>query len=71
MPINRLLQSTAFEPDEMREIVYAYEGVLADLHLVDRTDPVTELVARKILECAREGEIERRRLRDCTLAAFR
>jgi len=71
MPINRLLQSTSFGPDERREIVCAYEGVLADLHLVDRTDPATELIAKKILECARAGEIERQRLRDCTLAAFR
>jgi hypothetical protein len=70
MPIDRLLQSTAFSPEEIREILYAYEGVLAQLHLADRTDPATELVAKQVLECAKDGTIERQRLRDCALAAF-
>jgi hypothetical protein len=71
MPIDRLLQSVTFSPAEIREIVSAYEGVLAQLHLTDRTDPVTELVARRVLECAKGGKIERQWLRDCALAAFR
>jgi hypothetical protein len=71
MPIDRLLQSVTFSPAEIKEIVSAYEGVLARLHLTDRTDPVTELVAKQVLECAKDGEIERQRLRDCALAAFR
>jgi len=71
MPIDRLLQSVTFSPAEITEIVSAYEGVLAQLHLLDRTDPVTELVARQILECAKDGKIERARLRDCALAAFK
>jgi hypothetical protein len=71
MPIDRLLQSVTFTPAEIKEIVSAYEGVLAQLHLTDRTDPVTELVAKQVLECAKDGEIERRRLRDCALAAFK
>jgi hypothetical protein len=45
--------------------------VLAQLHLADRTDPATELVAKQVLECAKAGEIERQRLRDCALAAFK
>jgi hypothetical protein len=70
MPIARLLSKTAHSSEEAREIVHAYEGVLASLHLTDRTDPITELIAEKILECARTGKIERNRLRDCALAAF-
>jgi hypothetical protein len=70
MPITRLLSKTTHSSEEVREIVYAYEGVLASLHLTDRTDPITELIAQKILDCARTGAIERDRLRDCALAAF-
>lgn len=33
----------------------AYEAALKKLHLVDRTDPVTELIASKIIETARNG----------------
>ena len=71
MPINRLLAKTAFGAEETREIIYAYESVLASLNLTDRTDPATEMVASQILKCAGEGAIDRHRLRDCALAAIR
>jgi hypothetical protein len=34
----------------------AYEGALRALRLKDRTDPVTELIAKKIIEITRSGE---------------
>jgi hypothetical protein len=71
MPINRLLAKTAFDAEETREIVHAYERVLAVLNLADRTDPATEMVASQVLKCAADGEIDRHRLYDCALAAIR
>lgn len=71
MPIHRLLAKSAFDPEEMREIVYAYESVLAALQLIARADPATEQVAALILECAGSGAIERQRLHDCALAVLR
>ena len=71
MPINRLLSKTTYDPEQMREIVYAYESVLASLNLTDRSDPATELVASQVLKCAGLGAIDRHRLHDCTLAALR
>jgi hypothetical protein len=71
MPINRLLNKTTFDPEQMREIVYAYESVLASLNLTDRSDPATELVASQVLKCAGLGQIERNRLHNCALAALR
>ena len=71
MPINRLLAQMTFDPEEVREIVHAYESVLAALGLTARADPATEQVAAQIIECAGEGIIERQRLHDCTLAALR
>lgn len=70
MPIHRLLAKSTFDPEEMREIVYAYESVLASLQLTARADPATEQVATLILDCAGSGAIERHRLRDCALAAL-
>src|ERR1700730_8901389 len=34
----------------------AYEGVCAALQLTDRTDPLAEVVAKRIIEHARRGE---------------
>jgi hypothetical protein len=71
MPINRLLAKTAFDAEETREIICAYESVLAFLNLTDRTDPATEMVASHILKCAADGAIDRHRLYECAVAALR
>jgi hypothetical protein len=70
MPINRMLQHSTFNPDQVRELVHAYESVLVSLNLTDRTDPATELIARAILECATAGELDRAKLHDCALQAL-
>ena len=69
MLIHRLLGALAFDPEQVRELVEAYEGVLAGL--VDRTDPVTELIAKTIIDCAKAGEFDRKKLHDCALAAIK
>jgi hypothetical protein len=48
-------------------MVYAFEGVLGVLHLADRTNPICDLVARTIIECA-EGDFDRASLQECALA---
>ena len=67
MPIMRLLQHEAFKPEDMEVISAAYEDVLISLGLVDRADPLTDIVAQKVIECARTGERDRARLRDGAL----
>jgi hypothetical protein len=69
MPIRSMLEGAAFGPREITEIAAAFEATLAALNLVDRTDPVTTLIARAIIDCAKTGEIERGRLRDCAIEA--
>jgi len=54
--IYRLLQNSVFGPDEVTRMAAAYEHALKALGLADRNDPVTELVAKKIIEVARTGE---------------
>ena len=56
MPINRLLEGGVFGPEDIKVLNEAYESALRDLHLVDRNDPLTELVAKKVIE-ARRGDI--------------
>jgi hypothetical protein len=70
MPINRLLHATAFNPEQVKDLVSVYEGMLAELDLVDRTDPLTELVAKTIVDCAQAGEFDHQKLHDCVLAAL-
>jgi hypothetical protein len=55
MPINRVLQGSSFGPDEIRVLNEAYADSLRALSLVDRNDPLTELVAGKIVEIRRGG----------------
>jgi hypothetical protein len=56
MAIYRLLQNSAFGPDEINFMTTAYEDALRALGLTDRADPMTEILARKIIEIAQTGE---------------
>jgi hypothetical protein len=50
MPINRLLADSKLEPQEIKRLNTAYTYALRSLSLVDRDDPFTKMVARKIIE---------------------
>jgi hypothetical protein len=54
--IYRLLQTSAFEPADVERISSAYEQALIELRLVDRNDPLTEILAKLIVEVAQTGE---------------
>jgi hypothetical protein len=58
MAINRRLREASFDEAEAAQLSEAYDAALAKLRLVDRRDPVTELVAGKIIEIFRAGEHE-------------
>jgi hypothetical protein len=53
MAIYRLLQNTVFEPKDIERLVAAYELTLRALRLKDRDDPITQLVAEKIIAIGR------------------
>ena len=69
MPIRGMLEGQAFNPEQVGELIAAFESVLADLRLVDRTDPVTEFVAKIIIDCAKQGMFDRVKLHDCAIEA--
>jgi hypothetical protein len=55
MAIYRLLQHSPLGPEEIAVLTDAYERTLRKLGLVDRNDPVTELIARKVIELGQRG----------------
>jgi hypothetical protein len=55
MPINRLLQSSKLEPAQRETLILAFNRALRLLHLKDRSDPICEIVARKIIEIGATG----------------
>ena len=69
MPIQRILQNSPLRPEDIRILVAAYEKTLKALGLKDRSDPITELVAKKIIEIGQTGirdprQISRRALEE-------
>ena len=64
MAIYRLLKNHAYGPDEIKVLTTAYEEVLRTLRLQNRSDPATEMIAKKILELAQCGERDPIRLRE-------
>ena len=55
MAIYRLLQNAPLGPEEINRLVTAYEETLKALDLTDRSDPITHIVARKIIELGQTG----------------
>ena len=55
MAIQRLLESFSLQPEEIRRLVAAYEQALRGLDIVDRNDPFSEMVAKKIIEIGKSG----------------
>ena len=50
MAIYRLLKTLPMGPEEIAVLAEAYEHTLRKLNLVQRSDPVTQLIAKKIIE---------------------
>lgn len=50
MPINRLLKVGKYTPEEIELLNKAFDLALRSMGLVDRNDPLCEMIARKILE---------------------
>jgi hypothetical protein len=55
MALYRLLQNSALRPEEIERLKAAYEQTLVTLGLKNRTDPITQIVADKIIEIGRTG----------------
>jgi hypothetical protein len=61
----------AFSPQDIAAMTAAFEDALRSLGLVDRADPAVTMVAKAIIEAARQGERDPFRLRDQALKTLR
>ena len=71
MPLYRLLQNSAFEPEAVAAMGAAFEETCRLLGLADTSDALRDLVAIKIIELAQQGERDADRLRQRTMEHFK
>jgi hypothetical protein len=55
MPIERLLDQSSFKPEQRHVLELAFSHVLRKLELVDRNDPICEIVAQKVIKIGASG----------------
>ena len=55
MPIYRLFEGQAFQPEHCQAMAVAFEAILKEFGLKDRTDPLCDLIARTIIEFGQQG----------------
>jgi hypothetical protein len=53
--LNRLLEKTTLAPEEADRLTEAYKLALSELGLKDRDDPLTAIIAEKIIEAGQTG----------------
>jgi hypothetical protein len=56
MPIKTFLSDAAFGPDQIDQMSAALETSLRELRVTDRTDPLVEIVAKRVIELAVDSE---------------
>jgi hypothetical protein len=67
MAIYRLLQHSAFTPEDIVRIGAAYEDCLRILKLANRTDPLTAIIAKAVFEIAQTGVRDPIQIRELAL----
>ena len=55
MPIDRVLRDSRLTAEEQSVLKLAFGRALRKLYLVDRDDPVCDIVARKVIEIGATG----------------
>ena len=71
MAIYRLIASGSYGPDDIKAMTAAYESALVEIGMVDRDDPLTEMLAKSILTVTATGERDPEKLKERALHALR
>jgi hypothetical protein len=71
MTINRLLKDSKLGPEEVEKLNRAYAYALRSLSMVDRNDPLTEMLARKIIEIGATGEADPQKISQIASRRFK
>ena len=70
VPIRDILKAEygpVFEPEELASFTAAFDAALSKLGLVDRKDPMITTVAKLIIQLAKDGERDPKKLCDQAL----
>ena len=70
MPIRRYI-TVEMESAEIKRLNSAYAKALRLLDLVDRSDPVTEIVANKVIEVGTSGVTDPQEIAEIVVSNFR
>ena len=70
MSIHRLRENEAFDPEAIQILVAVLDDALRELGLVHRDDPLVQLVARRIIIFAQQGEHDPVKLRKLAINSF-
>jgi hypothetical protein len=71
MAVYRLLKNYTLEPEEISRITEAYEQTLRTLGVKDRDDPLTEMIAKRIIKIAQTGVHDAAQLSALAIAELR
>jgi hypothetical protein len=70
MPIHRLLENSAFEPEHIGSMVIAFQHLCRELELVEG-NPLREVIARQVIEFARRGERDPTKMKQLVMQAIK
>jgi hypothetical protein len=70
MPIHRLLENSAFEPEHIEAMVAAFQDLCRELELVEG-DALREVIARQVIEFARRGERDPTKMSQLVMQAIK
>jgi hypothetical protein len=71
MPLTPFLKEATFDPEAIKAMSAAFEAVCESLQLLNRSDPIREIVSRKVIEVAGTGERDPERICELVLLALK
>ncbi len=71
MPIDRLLADSRLGPEEVKRLNTAYIYALRSLSVIDRNDPLTEMLARMIIEIGATGVSDPAKISELAVERFK
>jgi hypothetical protein len=71
VPLRLILENDhSFAPEDIANLTAAFEAALSKLGLVNRYDPITTEVAKRVMQLAKEGERDPGRLCEGAVTAL-
>jgi hypothetical protein len=71
MPLTPYLKDAVFDPPAIEAMNTAFKAVCESLQLVERDDPIIQIVARKVIDVGRTGERDPGKIHDLVLLALK